>query len=75
MAVTGLVLITFLLVHMFGNLKIFIGQEAYDHYAEWLKQDLLYPFLPKGWFIWIFRVFLLACLVIHVIMAAYLWSA
>ena len=37
MAVTGLILIAFLLVHMYGNLKMFVGYEAFDHYAEWLK--------------------------------------
>ena len=33
MAVTGLILIVFLLVHMYGNLKMFVGYEAFDHYA------------------------------------------
>ena len=75
MAVTGLVLICFLLMHMFGNLKIFIGRDEYNHYAGWLKQDLLYPILPEGWFIWIFRAFLLACLVIHIWCMALLWQA
>ena len=37
MAVTGLVMIGFLLVHMYGNLKMFVSFEAYDHYAHWLK--------------------------------------
>jgi succinate dehydrogenase / fumarate reductase cytochrome b subunit len=73
MAVTGLILIAFLLMHMFGNLKIFIGPEAYNHYAEFLKQDLLYPILPHGWFIWIFRLVLLVCLVLHVYCAISLW--
>ena len=65
MAVTGLILIAFLLVHMFGNLKMFLGAEAFDHYAEWLKQDVLYPFMPKGWFIWLFRAVMLAAIVLH----------
>ncbi len=37
MAVTGLVLIGFLLMHMYGNLKMFLGEDAFNHYAEWLK--------------------------------------
>ena len=65
MAVTGIFLILFLLMHAWGNLKAFFGPEAYDHYAEWLKSDILYPLVPKGWFIWIFRVFLVACIVGH----------
>ena len=69
MAVTGLAMIAFLLVHMYGNLKMFVSYEAYDHYAHWLKNDLLYPFMPHGQFIWIFRFGLLAAIGLHI------WSA
>ena len=65
MAVTGLILIVFLLMHMAGNLKMFIGPESFNHYAEWLKGEILYPIVPKGWFIWIFRLVLVACIVAH----------
>jgi len=34
MAVTGLIKIAFLRVHMYGNLKMFLGPEAFDHYAH-----------------------------------------
>ncbi|WP_028709400.1 succinate dehydrogenase [Propionicicella superfundia] len=73
MAVTGLILVGFLLMHMYGNLKMFMGEEAFNHYAEWLKGDILYPLVPSGWFIWIFRVFLLAAVVLHMWSAIYLW--
>ena len=69
MAVTGLILIGFLLMHMYGNLKVFLGAEAFDHYAHWLKGDILYPLIPSGWFIWIFRFFLLAAIVLHALSA------
>ncbi len=69
MAVTGLYLVLFLLMHMWGNLKMFIGPEAFNHYAEWLKKDLLYPIVPHGWFIWIFRASLVAAVGLH------MWSA
>ncbi|MDR1215024.1 MAG: succinate dehydrogenase cytochrome b subunit [Propionibacteriaceae bacterium] len=80
MALTGLVLIAFLVMHMFGNLKMFLGGEAYNHYAEWLQGALesggiLEPLLPHGWFIWIFRAFLLVCLVLHIYCAAKVWAA
>ena len=39
MAVTGLLLLLFLVVHMAGNLKIFFGAESFDHYAHWLRDD------------------------------------
>ena len=37
MAVTGLVFIGYLLLHMYGNLKVFAGQEAFDEYAHHLR--------------------------------------
>jgi succinate dehydrogenase / fumarate reductase cytochrome b subunit len=69
MAVTGIFLILFLLVHMWGNLKAFISAEAYNYYAEWLKSDILHPLIPTGWFIWIFRAFMVACIVLHMFSA------
>ena len=69
MSVTGLIMIGFLLVHMYGNLKMFSGPEAFDGYAEWLKEDIFYPLMPHGTFIWVFRFVLLAALVAHI------WSA
>ena len=73
MAVTGLIMIGFLLMHMYGNLKVFMGAEAFDHYAHWLKGDILYPLIPSGWFIWIFRAFMLAAIVLHAWSAATLY--
>lgn len=66
MAATGVVLVGFVIVHMVGNLKIFLGEEALNHYAVWLQKDLLYPLVPEGWFIWIFRGFMTICLVAHI---------
>ena len=73
MAVTGLIMIGFLLMHMYGNLKVFFGAESFDHYAHWLKGDILYPIFPKGWFIWIFRLGMVAVIVLHVYSAMVLW--
>ncbi len=70
MAVTGLIMIGFLLMHMYGNLKMFIGAEAFDHYAHWLKgatEDggILYPIMPAGTFIWVFRFVLVLAVILH----------
>ena len=73
MAFSGIVLVIFVLFHMYGNLKMFFGAESYNHYAEWLKHDLLYPILPHGWFIWIFRMCLLLFLLGHAGAAACLF--
>lgn len=36
-AVTGLILYGFVIVHMLGNLQVFLGPEKFNHYAETLK--------------------------------------
>ena len=45
MAVTGLLLVLFLVAHMVGNLKIFFGADSFDHYAHWLR-TIGAPLLP-----------------------------
>ena len=72
MAVTGLFFIFFLLVHMYGNLQILIGREAFDTYAHHLR-TFGEPMLPEKGLLWIIRVALLASLVLHVWAAATLW--
>lgn len=66
LAVTGSVFVAFAVFHLFGNLKVFLGKEALNHYAFWLQRDLLAPLVPEGWFVWIFRGVLTLCLVVHV---------
>ncbi len=66
MALTGSVLVVFAVVHLVGNLKIFLGPENLDGYAHWLHEDLLAPLVPHGWFIWIFRAVMVASLLAHV---------
>ena len=62
MALTGLVLVGFVFVHMTGNLQVFIGQDAINAYAHFL-QTLPVPIL------WGARLFLLASVIIHVLVA------
>ncbi len=62
MAASGLVLALFVLGHMLGNLQIFAGDPGpINRYANFLKS--------LGELLWLVRLFLLACLVIHVWMA------
>ena len=65
MAVSGAIFVLFVMVHWFGNLKVFMGPEVFNHYAEGLR-EFGDPFLPYGWFLWIFRTVLILALVIHV---------
>jgi succinate dehydrogenase / fumarate reductase cytochrome b subunit len=74
MAITGLIMVGFLLMHRYGNLKVFLGAEAFNHYAHWLKGDILYPLVPSGWFIWIFRAVMVLAIVLHIYSAAVLTS-
>jgi len=71
MAVSGLLMMLFLLVHMIGNLKIFFGEREFDGYAGWLR-NTGEPVLHHEWFLWISRVVLLVALVAHVTAAAQL---
>ncbi len=71
MAVTGLIMVAFLLVHMLGNLKIFFGPHDFDGYAAWLR-TIGEPVLHGAWFLWILRAVLLVALVAHVTCAAQL---
>jgi succinate dehydrogenase / fumarate reductase cytochrome b subunit len=73
MAVTGIVFIAYVLAHMYGNLKVFGGQSAFDGYAEHLR-ELGTPILPHAGALWIIRVVLLVSLVVHAVAAYRLWA-
>ena len=64
MAVSGLVLVLFLLAHMVGNLKVFFGAADFDGYAGWLR-TIGEPVLRNTWFLWIQRAVLLIAVVAH----------
>ncbi|MEO3744554.1 succinate dehydrogenase cytochrome b subunit [Plantactinospora sp. B5E13] len=65
MAVTGILLVLFLIAHMLGNLKIFVGPTDFDHYAHWLR-TIGSPVLPDTWYLWAQRVLLGVALVAHI---------
>ena len=61
MAVSGLVMVGFLIVHLAGNLLVFAGPASYNSYAAKLKAV---PLL-----VWGVRGMLLAALIVHVVAA------
>ena len=65
MALTGLAFWGFVLGHMAGNLKLFMGAEAINHYAEFLR-EVGQPLLPRTALLWIARLGLIASLILHV---------
>lgn len=58
MGVTGAVMVGWLLVHMAGNLQVFLGIEAFDHYAELIQS--------QKEILWLMRAGMLACLLLHI---------
>jgi len=65
MAVTGIILVGFVVGHMLGNLKVYMGAEALDGYAHGLR-EFGYPILGENQFLWIARIVLLAAVLLHI---------
>lgn len=61
MAVTGVLLVLFLISHMISNVTIFIDPKHLDDYAAWLRSF--------GPLLWVARLGLLAVAVIHIVAA------
>jgi succinate dehydrogenase / fumarate reductase cytochrome b subunit len=64
MAITGIMLLGFVFVHMVGNLKAYLGPEDMNHYGEWLR-EIAVPALPRTVFLWLLRVGLVAAFAVH----------
>lgn len=60
-ALTGVAFMLFLVGHMIGNLLIYLGPDAINEYAVFLHS------LGHGMGIWVARIGLLVCLVLHVV--------
>jgi succinate dehydrogenase / fumarate reductase cytochrome b subunit len=65
MAVSGLILFGFVLVHFIGNLKLYEGREYLNNYAGFLR-EVGSPALPTSGLLWIARLVLLAAVVLHI---------
>jgi succinate dehydrogenase / fumarate reductase, cytochrome b subunit len=78
MAVTGALLVIFLIGHVLGNLKIFIGPDDINAYARFLR-EVGQPEFEYGQVLWIIRCVLLLCVILHITAAAQLtrmsWQA
>lgn len=71
MAISGIFLLGFVLAHMIGNLKVYLGEDDVNHYAEWLR-DLGEPALPRTFLLWGMRIGLVAAFAVHIVAAAQL---
>ena len=65
MAITGIMLMGFVFVHMVGNLKMYLGAEEFNHYGEFLR-ELLVPILPRTVALWGMRLGLIAAFALHI---------
>ena len=71
MAVTGLILVGFVFAHMVGNLKIYLGAEAINAYAGFLR-EVGEPLFPRETLLWVARIVLLVSVVLHIVAATQL---
>jgi succinate dehydrogenase / fumarate reductase cytochrome b subunit len=74
MAVTGIILMLFVLGHMLGNLKLYLGADSLNAYSHWLR-DVGEPAVPREVLLWIVRIVLLVSVVLHIDSAARLTRA
>jgi succinate dehydrogenase / fumarate reductase cytochrome b subunit len=64
MAVTGIILLGFVLVHMIGNLKLYLSREEINLYGEALR-DIPGHLLPRTVFLWTIRLVLIGAFALH----------
>ena len=60
-ALTGAFLVMFLAGHLVGNMLIYQGSEAFNHYADFLHT------MVHGWGIWMFRLTMVGALALHIL--------
>jgi succinate dehydrogenase / fumarate reductase cytochrome b subunit len=69
-AITGVILVAYVILHMLGNLKTLQGtgggEPALNTYAEWLR-TFGEPVIPREGILWAFRAVLLTAVVIHIV--------
>ncbi|HEV3076063.1 MAG TPA: succinate dehydrogenase cytochrome b subunit [Thermoanaerobaculia bacterium] len=68
MAATGIILFGFVLGHLLGNLKLYLGPEALNSYSRFLR-TVGEPLVPANVLLWAIRLLLIAAAVLH------LWAA
>lgn len=65
MALSGIVLFVYVLLHMLGNLKYFQGADHLNEYAHWLRV-MGTPVIPYSGVLWLVRFILAVALILHV---------
>src|SRR5215831_19111978 len=65
MAITGILLMGFVLAHMIGNLKLYLSKEEMNLYGEALR-DMPGHLLPRTFLLWTLRAGLIAAFAFHI---------
>ncbi len=65
MALSGVVLLGFVVAHMIGNLHMYQGAAEMNEYGEYLR-EIGAPIIPHTVFLWLIRLPLLAAFLIHI---------
>ena len=68
MAITGLIWFGYLILHLWGNLKIYAGPQFLNDYGGFLR-TAGEPLFGYSQLLWLFRVILIPAFVIHIIAA------
>ena len=72
MAVSGIIMVLYLVAHMVGNLKAFQGPEKFNDYSGWIR-TIGDPAIPAQTALWVIRLVLLVAVVAHFWAAISLW--
>ncbi len=70
-AITGAIMVGFLLLHVYGNFHVYFGAQKINEYSEWLRTFGTHLF-GKGGLLWIIRIIVGGALILHVITVAQL---
>lgn len=73
MAISGIVLFGFIVLHMLGNLKALTGAESFDAYARFIR-EVGYPAVPHEGVLWTLRIVLLVAVFVHINAAFQTWA-
>jgi succinate dehydrogenase / fumarate reductase cytochrome b subunit len=73
MAVSGIIMVLFLIAHMIGNLHVFQGAASFNEYSEWLR-SFGEPALPPRTVLTVIEIGLVVSVLAHMWAAFSLWK-
>ena len=72
MAISGIIMVLFLIAHMIGNLHVFQGAASFNHYSHWLR-TFGEPALPPRTLLTVIEIVLVVSVITHMWAAISLW--